>query len=61
MSYLDQLFKLKGKTALLTGGGGVLAGEIGNGLAKAGVNIVFADIAAERAEIAAENIRRLNA
>lgn len=58
MSYLDQLFNLKGKTALLTGGGGVLAGEIGNGLAKAGVKIVFADIAVERAEVAAEKIRK---
>jgi NAD(P)-dependent dehydrogenase (short-subunit alcohol dehydrogenase family) len=42
MSYLDDIFNLKGKTALITGGGGVLAGAIGQGLAKAGVNVVLA-------------------
>lgn len=58
MGYLDDLFNLKGRVALITGGGGVLAGAIGGGLAKAGVKIVFADINRDRAEEAAEKIRK---
>jgi NAD(P)-dependent dehydrogenase (short-subunit alcohol dehydrogenase family) len=42
MGYIDNIFNLEGKTALITGGGGVLAGAIGMGLAKAGVNVVLA-------------------
>lgn len=56
MSYLTNLFNLEGKTAVITGGGGVLAGSIGMGLAKAGVNIVMADIRKENAEKAAAAI-----
>lgn len=56
MGYVNELFKLEGMVALLTGGGGVLAGAIGSGLAKAGVKIVFADIAADRAEEAAQRV-----
>jgi NAD(P)-dependent dehydrogenase (short-subunit alcohol dehydrogenase family) len=56
MGYLDELFGLRGKVALLTGGGGVLAGAIGSGLANAGVRVVLADLDADRAKIAAESI-----
>jgi len=49
MPYIDDLFQLKGSTALLTGGGGVLAGAIGIGLSKAGVRVVLADIREENA------------
>jgi NAD(P)-dependent dehydrogenase (short-subunit alcohol dehydrogenase family) len=42
MGYIDDIFNLQGKSALITGGGGVLAGAIGMGLAKAGVNVVMA-------------------
>jgi NAD(P)-dependent dehydrogenase (short-subunit alcohol dehydrogenase family) len=56
MGYVNDLFNLEGRVALLTGGGGVLAGAIGGGLAKAGVKIVFADIAVERAEEAAQRV-----
>ena len=42
MGYIDTIFNLEGKTALITGGGGVLAGAIGMGLARAGVNVVLA-------------------
>ncbi|MBN1116178.1 MAG: SDR family oxidoreductase [Bacteroidales bacterium] len=58
MNYLDNLFNLKGKTAVITGGGGVLAGSIGMGLSKAGVNIVMADIRVENAENTAEKINK---
>ena len=56
MEYLDNLFGLRGKVALLTGGGGVLAGAIGKGLANAGVKVVLADLDEERAKEAAKNI-----
>ena len=42
MGYIDDIFNLQGKTALITGGGGILAGAIGMGLAKSGVNVVLA-------------------
>jgi NAD(P)-dependent dehydrogenase (short-subunit alcohol dehydrogenase family) len=58
MNYLDNLFNLKGRVALLTGGGGVLAGAIGAGLANAGVKIVFSDINRDHAEEAAGRIRK---
>lgn len=56
MGYLDDLFGLKGKVALLTGGAGVLAGAIGKGLADAGVKVVLADLKDDRAKQAAEHI-----
>jgi NAD(P)-dependent dehydrogenase (short-subunit alcohol dehydrogenase family) len=56
MSYLDSLFRLEGKVAVLTGGGGVLASEIGSGLSQAGVKIVFLDINEEAAKVAAQKI-----
>lgn len=56
MNYIDKLYNLEGKTALITGGGGVLAGAIGDGLAQAGVNVVLADIREENARKNAEKI-----
>jgi NAD(P)-dependent dehydrogenase (short-subunit alcohol dehydrogenase family) len=59
MSYIDQLFNLNGKVAVITGGGGVLASEIGSGLSKAGMKIVFLDINEEAAQQAAERIHAI--
>lgn len=59
MSYLDQLFQLEGKVAVLTGGGGVLASEIGRGLSKAGMKIVFIDINEQAAIEAAKRIEAM--
>lgn len=56
MSYIDKLFALEGKVAVITGGGGVLASEIGSGLSKAGMKIVFLDINEEAAQKAAQII-----
>ncbi len=56
MGYLDDLFKLRGKVAVITGGGGVLASEIGSGLSKAGVKIAFLDINEDAAKEAAQRI-----
>ncbi len=45
MSYVEELFSVKGRVALFTGGAGVLAGAIARGLGKAGARIVLTDIA----------------
>ncbi|MCL5269293.1 MAG: SDR family oxidoreductase [bacterium] len=42
-SYLDRLYGLAGKTALVIGGGGVLGGAIGRGLGLAGARVAVAD------------------
>ncbi len=60
MNYIDNLFKLEGKVALITGGGGVLAGAIGSGLAQAGAKIILADINLEKAVANAETITSKN-
>jgi NAD(P)-dependent dehydrogenase (short-subunit alcohol dehydrogenase family) len=41
---IEDLFSLEGKTAVVVGGGGVLAGEMAIGLAGAGANVVIADL-----------------
>jgi len=41
---------LSGKTAVVIGGGGVLAGEMARGLAAAGAAIVIVDVSAEKAQ-----------
>lgn len=45
MSYLEELFCVRGKVALFTGGAGVLSGAIAWGLGKAGARVVLTDIA----------------
>ena len=47
---LENLFSLSGKTAVVVGGGGVLAGEIAMGLAGAGADVVIADLNEVNAE-----------
>jgi len=44
MSYLEELYSLKGETAVVIGGGGVLAGCMAEGLAKAGADIAILDL-----------------
>jgi NAD(P)-dependent dehydrogenase (short-subunit alcohol dehydrogenase family) len=39
MEYIEKLFSLKGKTAVITGGGGVLAGSIADSLLGAGASV----------------------
>lgn len=43
MSYLESLFKLKGKVAAITGAGGMLCGEMAKGLAQAGCKVLVLD------------------
>ncbi len=44
MDYIDRLFSLKGKTAVITGGGGILGSEIARAMGRAGAAIVICDL-----------------
>jgi len=44
MDYTSNLFSVKDKVAILTGGGGVLAGEMAQGFLNAGAKVVLLDI-----------------
>jgi NAD(P)-dependent dehydrogenase (short-subunit alcohol dehydrogenase family) len=57
MSYIDETFSLKGKVAAAIGAGGVLAGEMAKGLAKAGAKVAVLDLIIENAEKTAASIR----
>jgi NAD(P)-dependent dehydrogenase (short-subunit alcohol dehydrogenase family) len=46
---IDDLFSLKGKVAIVIGGGGVLAGEIAQGFAGAGAEVAIVDLNLESA------------
>jgi NAD(P)-dependent dehydrogenase (short-subunit alcohol dehydrogenase family) len=54
---IETLFSLAGKTAVVVGGGGVLAGEMAMGFAGAGANVVIADLNEQNAEQHARAIR----
>jgi NAD(P)-dependent dehydrogenase (short-subunit alcohol dehydrogenase family) len=47
MAFLETQFGLKGKTAIITGGGGTLCSAIGAGFAQAGANVILWDIRPE--------------
>jgi len=53
------MFSLEGKVAVVIGGGGVLAGEIAMGLARAGADIAVFDFNGAAAEARAEAVRAL--
>jgi NAD(P)-dependent dehydrogenase (short-subunit alcohol dehydrogenase family) len=55
----NDLFSLSGKVAVVVGGGGVLAGAMAEGMAKAGAGIAIVDFNAEAAQKRAEAIRAL--
>ena len=64
MSYLQEMFGLQGKAAVVIGGGGVLAGAMAAGLAQAGADVAILDLneenAAGRAQaLAAHGVRSL--
>lgn len=56
MSYLDELFGISGRTAVLTGAGGHLCGEMARSYGRAGCNVVVTDLRAEKAEAVAAEI-----
>ncbi len=53
---IEDLFSLKGRVAVVVGGGGVLAGEMAQGLAGAGASIVIVDQNEENALARAKSI-----
>ena len=57
MSYLDQLFNLDGKVAAVTGGGGMLCGEMARAFGKAGCKVAVMDSRLEKAETVANQIK----
>ena len=59
MNYLENLFTLTDKVAVVIGGGGVLAGTMAEGLAKAGANVAILDLNLENATKKAEQITSL--
>ncbi|MBN1781215.1 SDR family oxidoreductase [bacterium] len=61
MSYVDDIFGLKGKTAAVIGGGGVLAGAMADGLADAGAKVAILDLNPENANKKADEIRSRSA
>lgn len=61
MSFLEEMFSLKNRVAVVIGGGGVLAGAIANGLAKAGADIAILDLSLENAQAAAQRAEALGA
>jgi NAD(P)-dependent dehydrogenase (short-subunit alcohol dehydrogenase family) len=56
---VQDLFSLEGKVAVAVGAGGVLAGEIAQGLDGAGADIAIVDLFAQNAEARAEKIRAI--
>ena len=57
MEYLTTLFKLEGKVAALTGGGGFLVSEISSACARAGMGVAVLDANTEAAEKTVSRIR----
>lgn len=57
----NAVLELKGKTAIVTGGGGVLCKTMANELARNGANVVVLDLRPEAAEAAANDIRMMGA
>jgi len=49
-----EIFSVSGKVAAITGGGGVLCGAIGEGLARAGARVAVCDIFEDKAQAVAE-------
>jgi NAD(P)-dependent dehydrogenase (short-subunit alcohol dehydrogenase family) len=58
MSYLEELYSLDHQTAVVIGGGGVLAGCMAEGLAKAGADIVILDLNLENARKQADKLKK---
>ena len=54
---VSDMFKLDGKVAVITGGGGVLGAVLAGGLAKAGARVAVADLFPEKAQAVADQIK----
>ena len=56
MSFVDQLFGIDGRVAILTGAGGHLCGEMARALGRAGCKVAVTDLRVEKAEAVAAQI-----
>ena len=56
MSYLDDMFGLKDRTVIITGGGGAIAGAMAETVLKAGARVALWDIVPEALEAAKERL-----
>ncbi len=56
MSYIEQLYDLKGKVAVIIGGTGELCSHMALGLAQAGVEVILAGRNEDKAEARMEMI-----
>ncbi|HOT90487.1 MAG TPA: SDR family oxidoreductase [Anaerolineae bacterium] len=56
-TYLNKLFGLEGKVAVVTGGGGVLCGAMSRALGRVGVKVAVLDLFVEAAQRVVEDIR----
>ncbi len=56
-TYLNDLFGLDGKSAVVIGGGGHLCGEMARGFAKAGCDVAVVDWTPEKAKAVADELR----
>lgn len=54
--YLSNLFNLEGKSAVVTGGGGFLCGEMAHALSSAGVSVAVLDLREEKAKAVSDEI-----
>jgi len=61
VNYVEELFSLKGQVAVVIGGGGVLAGAMADGLAKAGADVAILDLSPANAQAAAARIKATGA
>ncbi|MGO8750253.1 MAG: SDR family NAD(P)-dependent oxidoreductase [Thermoguttaceae bacterium] len=57
MSYVDDLFGLKGQVAVVIGGAGVLGGALCEGIGRAGAHVVVADLTEEGCKKRVERLR----
>lgn len=57
MKTMAELFDFTGRTAIITGGGGILGGAISAGLAKAGAHVIVVDIIKSNAQSVVDQIR----
>ena len=57
MCFVEQMFSLRGQVAAVVGGGGVLAGAMAKGLAKAGADIAILDLNLENAQKMADSMK----
>ncbi len=56
--YLNEMFSLAGKRAVVTGGGGVLGTDMASALARAGADVVLWDVREDALEAAAGRIKK---